>query len=473
MRRNLKVGSCLIVLGGAAGCVSVLGDFQTGETGVFPDGGHDAIAQGDGNVGSDAPLDDGATDALAEGAAPPVLQCDGFKFPQPLVVQSFDTFPAGQRTLSDRPGMISVSQDVVRILVRRQQSTGYTIYTVDKNNPNGSGHLDVSIGSNPVAFHRIAQGTGLLVTNFNPQLGEELDLYAIADTMAPTGPLPAAQQLAPPGFTSTQGNFQAGFLELSAGNDYFFAFSAQDPTNQTYSLQVGRAKGAPAKPINVASSPNPFETLAMLHVSGKVYIFASGDPTKGGAVAYTVADDGSPLSSGGPRALSESSAVPVLLFDASNAPGGGSNFAFVELDTASSTALATFRVGNILDAHVDTFLPHALPQATIINDASLLPVDKGTARWLGDDFIAVGRGSPATFPGLNFLWINAQGQVRAQQLGAAAILSKRAGVNVATVSSAQKLGLKYQSFNIAWTETTKDASGNDYDTLYLNELICH
>jgi len=490
MSRDLRslrfTAASLSLIGLAAGCVSVLGDFGTGGPSPGTDAGGDGAT--DASNGADGTSNDSATDAIGsdvdQGDAPIdaaglFLNCDAFTQATPITVDDLSKSSSPNdtvRTFDDRPGMVSVSQNIVRIVERKPQSSNFTIYTIDRQNqgnPNASGRVDVSTNDNVQRVARLTGGTGILTQFYgNGTIAtSELHLFVIPDSAGPTAPPPAPVILAKLSPQNTN-NFGANFIELASG-DYFYALTYQDPTTTKYLLQVGRSQnGNPSAPVTIATATQRFDNLSMLHFGSKIHLYSSSDPTQGSAQAYSMSDTADPTTVTGPRDLG-TGGVPVLLFDAQKSPGVGFNLAFIEVAVNSTTALATFRVGTETGVQLDTFKAHDLPQGPIINDASQLPVDKGSQGWFGDDFVAIGKGSPATNPGLNFVWIDSQGHTRGMRVGKDAVLADRTAVKTGVaISSSQKVGLRYVTWNVAWSETHTDATGN-YDILYLNELACH
>ena len=86
----------------------------------------------------------------------------------------------------------------------------------------------------------------------------------------------------------------------------------------------------------------------------------------------------------------------------------------------------------------------------------------------------IGKGSPASHPGVNFVWQDSAGHLRARNTGANGLLATEGHpVGAASIALAQRLGTRYVTWNLVWTETLNSAQNGDYDVIYLNELICH
>jgi hypothetical protein len=475
MRKVLRLAAApTLVAALGIGCTSLLGDYTVSSSGgPGAEAGADSTPSDGSPATNDAANDVAADQSTGDGpdAADFAVKCDGFKSTTPTLVESLDSETGQNRSYhGNAPSIVTVSDSVVHIV--SQSGGSFSFFVVDKQNPNQSGRFRQPLGDNEQSASPITNGTGVLAVRYE-QLFNVLELFAVPKTQPPGQPLPS-----PFGLTTVPPNannrFGASFLELAAGTDYFYSFTADLPDAGS-NLYVGRRTSAgPGGAGLVAGNitqggSQPY----LLRAGSSMYVFVSSDPSKGGAVVYKVSDDGDAGAGSTGRPLS--GATPGLVI----AVGQGLvanryNVGMIEFDPNSATALATMRVGSLDKAQLDTFKAPDLPKGPIFTDASELPVDKGTGGWFGDEFVMLGKGSPASHPGFNFVWQDAAGHLRAKNTGTNALLSTEPRpVGTAAMSLGQRLGTRYVTWNIVWTETLTSAQNGDYDVMYLNELICH
>jgi hypothetical protein len=479
MRQKLRLVSGLVVLAGAAGCVGILGDFETsgGDGGAGNDGGGtDGTTSNDGAVTPDGGNpDDGASPGDAAVDAPDasafLLNCDGFKYPNPLPLDSLDDITGASRTFDDKIRVATVSDSVLVIATRRGGSGSYSWYTFNKQNTSSSGRFDQTLGDSVQEIKRSAgNATDILGTHYNQFGGSALDVITVPDTNAPGGALPPPFFISPNG-TANGNNFNPSFVELAQGSDYFYAYTIEQDAGPT--LFVGRAKGEAGAPSQVALPVYHGASPVLLHTAPTMRVIMSSDPTQdAGALLYTVSDNGNSAGGVAPRPLS--GAKLGLLLDAVQNTQHY-DMAFAEFDPTSTTALFTLRVGSIDATQFDTFKVSDLPLGPAFGDSTLLPIDHGTSKWALDEFAAIGKGSPATYKGLNFIALDANGHLRAELVGPNAVLKERANpITNVGISLGQKIAVRYVTWNIVWSETVHSTDGGaDYDVLLMNELICH
>jgi hypothetical protein len=462
---------------GAAGCTSILGDFTTSPAGTNGTDAGNTDASTDGAVVTDgAANDSGATDG-SDDAAALTLKCDSWRFPQPIVVDSLK----GQRTTySDRAFVASASQDIVKIVALANQSPGATFYTVEKRDSAANITSFQLAGAQPRQLHHAVDASRVLaITTTSSPTGpivRELAVFTIPDS-APQGPASAIDMLTKG--TVFSDNVRAQAIDLAPINGWFFGMSqALNPQDPSSNVELGVGRYIPKGDLRAYGQINKnapkTEQLVILRNASDVYLFTgSSSGGQAGTVAYKVPDTAVVPPGTTPRPVS--TGKPAIIFDAVPHGLAKFNLAFLELDTASATEIATLRVGQIDGSSLDTFLAGDLPKARGFADVGEIPVDKGSAEWDGDDFYAVGRVlASQSQSGVNFLWTDAAGHVRGERIGANALLTERSGVSRVSASVAQRIALKYVTFNIVWTETAKDSAGGfEFDTLYLNELVCH
>ena len=458
------------------GCTTLLGDYTVSSGGGSGDGGSDGATFDGSPPPSDGSGGDVAADANlsdAPDAADFVVTCDGFKFTKPILVESLDTEVGQSRSYHGQPpSVVTISDSLVHVVAPTGSSGGsFAFFVVDKQDPNRSGRYRQPLGDNAQGATPLANATGILAQRYE-QLFNSLELFVVPSTQPPGQALPAALGLTT--IPTNLNRFGASVLELAPGSDYFYSFTADAPDAGT-NLYVGRRTGGASGGAGLVASniaqggSSPY----LLRVGSSVYVFVSSDPNRGGAVMYRVSDDGD--AGGGSAGRPLTGATPGLVI----AVGPGAvanryNVGMIEFDPNSATALATMRVGAVDKAQLDTYKAPDLPKGPVFTDASELPVDKGSGAWFGDEFVMIGKGSPASHPGVNFVWQDSAGHLRARNTGANGLLATEGHpVGAASIALAQRLGTRYVTWNLVWTETLNSAQNGDYDVIYLNELICH
>ena len=458
----------------AFGCTSLLGDFTVSNDGAGSDSGGSDGTSADGNGDTGAP-GDAPSSSDAPDAADFYVKCDGFKFPNPIVVESLDSNSGQNRFYNNGPpAVVTISDSVVHIVSR--SGGAFTFFTINKNDPGFSGALHQPIGYQVEAVLPIRAGTGIMTVEYQA-FRSYLGAYLVPGTQQPGAQLPPgiSFELLP---SNSMSRFASSFTEITPGTDYFYAYTNQ-PNQQNdggANLFVGRTFPDGGTKTQVDNNTVGGASPILVHAGSSVYVYLSSDPSRGGAIAYKLQDDGT-IGSGGaaPRKLTGGTANALMIAAGASPTPSQYDIAMIEFDPNSTTALATFRVGSVVGAQLDTFQSTDLPKGTIVNDTSELPINNGSGAWFGDEFAMIGRGSPATHPGLNFFWFDAEGHPRTRASGATALLaSEPHRVNFGAIALASRLGTRYVTFNLVWSETLNDPdAGGDYDVMYLNELICH
>jgi hypothetical protein len=269
----------------------------------------------------------------------------------------------------------------------------------------------------------------------------------------------------------SMGNVSLGYHELVSLSDYLWAISAVPNGADAGTLYAGESLADGGVSYGtVSTTTQTGGTPFVIPVSGQLRLYLSSSPQQGGAVAYAVPSTTG--LDGGIAARALSGAKPALLFDAKRSPNGGTDFGFIELDTsATASALATFRVGNVADTAIDTFTAPGLPVGAAITSPSDAPISNGGGGWFGDEFIMVGLGQP-NHGGFNLVWHDAQGHLRALQTGMNALLANHTNIDGVGIALAQQIGARFVGWNVAWSEMQTDADGATYDVLFTNQLIC-
>jgi hypothetical protein len=489
----------------ASGCASILGDFtnDTSSNGGG-DGGPDtsvpvgmdgSTPQTDSPTGSDSPApgetgtNDGGTNDTgtppdAADAAVYLLTCT-LASANPIVVDDLAN-NGNQQTFTNPPSVLSVNQQLVVILEPFHNGV-YTLYWVDKSRVGGAqnpvtGVLSAPLnGANVLGFERVANATAIVETT-NPGgvlPGVSLGAPTWSDGLSMSSPGQNPDGfigLSPNRAIPNGNNVNGSFIELTPGSDYFYGVTYVPQTADAGTLAVGHsfADGGATFEI-LTNSTYHGGTPKMIHAGTDIYVFDSSDPVQGGALLFKVPDNGVGAD-GGLIGRPLSGAIPALVLDvAAGAVAGMSNIALAEFNP-NGTPLATLRAGSLPASSLDTFKAADIPIGPQLNDSSELPISKGTSgTWAGDEFAFVGLGSPLPAGGgANLIAMDAQGHTRALQVGANAILGGHTTIDGVSISLSQRLGTRYVTWNLVWSELKKSTDGGlDYDVLYLSEMICH
>ena len=442
------------------------------------DGGpNDAASGGDAPdaVASDAAIPDGAapdaSDAGAPDAAGYFLTCT-FQSTTPVQVASLQ----GQASprFQHPPQVVTQNDQSFEILEIGAGGGPYTLYWVSPNDVNQPVHgvyaapRGVDTGFNVLSFGPVASGAAIAEQSYGLIPTNTYSL-SISRPMDNPGNAPALS------FSFVQlpqfNNLGFGYVELSSLADYVWSISAVPQNGDAGTLWVGESLADGGVTYGTASSSTQTGGFPIIvPVGGQYRVYLSSSPQQGGAVAYALAstsnlDGGIP-----PRSLSGSKTA--LLFDAKRSSGGGTNFGLIELDTsATATALATYRVSNVADTAIDTFKATDLPVGVALYSPSDIPITNGGGGWFGDEFMMVGVGQPDR-GGFNLVWHDAQGHIRALQTGTNALLYSHMNIDGVGITLGQQLGVRFVSWNVAWSEVQTGADGGMYDVLFANQLIC-
>jgi hypothetical protein len=372
-------------------------------------------------------LDTSVAETSAESGIPLVLlNCQTWKYPQPVLVQSLDgmagssagdflgvkPFPAGATT--------------TRVFAGRYGANLFSVYEIDSSHsPPSVVSVDVPyVGTANSAYvvgtPRLMGGFGVVIAYTDTQGFVDVDLYPFRDS-SPISPLPAPVRLYQTQEINT--NMQAAVLEV-APSKYFTALSTLGTVNSTYALQVGLVSGAPANMVTIDSSPqNNFGGLVITHAGTSVFAFVLGS---GGPALYQVADTGS---SGGPRtAVARTPGAGTLITgqftdSVAGSMPGTTNVGYMELDV--NEAGTAFGVGlvqatAVADSKLPTLSIGDLSFGKSYTDLASVPGPLNPGRFFGDDFVAIAPGldsqSNAT-SWVNFLWLDTHGVVRGDQSG--------------------------------------------------------
>lgn len=492
MHRSRKLG--LVGLGASlvfgAGCITALGDFNVGAEAPAGGDGGDAGSTAD----TSSPILDGAPEsssdaADASDAGPPPLACDTWRYPAPVVLEDLSR-QMQNRTFNGRLYAFTPVTGTARVITSKNDGTIFTVYSVDdatqkvaalagppsSATTGGSSNVD---STRRVSLGLFEKQTSILVrTSAATAPGLGYDIYMLPDSMGAAGPIPTPQTLMTPAAPAL-GTRMLAYWPYAA-NDFFLAQTLSDSASGTLSFNVARAPNGRAAGAfsTVATSVhrNDFQGTVLLDANGKMYAFTQNDDTVLGTSAFALPESAVVPAAIPPRTLSSGKISAV--FDAvPNSTPTAANIVYAEGEAGDNTFRAiTLRVGAINYAKLDTFTPGDLPVARKYSDLTQSPFggNGGNPQWRGDEMVAIGQGFPAADGGIaagyNFLWVDAQGNVRSEQVGGAALLRDRVGLGRVSAAPAV-VAAKSASWNVAWVEQRSDATGA-YEVLLFNQLRC-
>jgi hypothetical protein len=481
---------------GLAGCTAILGDFSdsvqapdggsSGDAATVPDSTTTEASAGDATPDAPSTSGDGqaeAGDATPEAAPPGPLRCKTWALATPLQLEVLST---GARSVTGPLTVVPLQSGKVRIFAGKGPGVPFSMYTVDLGQIPPS-LLQVDAPSVPngqlSAVHRspsaIAPYTALAIYTKPLQTTGSYYAYVVPDLMPGNGPLPADFQIYQETIQlPTVSSIRA--LPFST-TDLFTAVAYPTQTAPTdYVLGVGRATStAPATLTTAATTPNAgdLHDLVLFHGNGNVYVYAENDNSAPGLSAWTVPDTASFSTPPPKRAIS--GGQPAFLHDiAENTSSAAANVSYqVQLTTGVNGSIG-YRAGTVDYAKLDTWVAGDLPLTKTYTDLTRAPVyPNGTgaaSRWSGDNLMLLGPGllgsDGGSPPGLNLLWFDATGALRAEEDGADALLADRDDFTAATASAIAVTPTSAR-WAVAWIETQTDDAGS-YDTIYYDELDC-
>jgi hypothetical protein len=293
----------------------------------------------------------------------------------------------------------------------------------------------------------------------------------LPDGITSAGQIPQAFQISRDGFPAV--------MPLD-DTDLFVALDYENiipPPDLEYELAVGVAtSSSQATLAQVAISPDedgfPFPAIA--HANGNVYIFSSngvqGNGTHLLGESLWVVPDNAVISTTITPSAFDTTGISTMEDVAPGVAAATTNVAyFSEASDESSLSIA---VGQVDNAQLGSATVSALTSVRTYTDFSQLPVTGARLnQWSGDDIglvaAASGTSDAGTVAGANFLWVNAQGGVRAENVGPSSILRNRGTAIGQIVASPSSISATTAAWDIAWIET--QANGQ---VLLYNELDC-
>ncbi len=469
MRRStIRWGFGVAVVVSVSGCASLLGDFTTsGESsgddgGTNPDGSPNTV---DGAVNGDdggptadsandvtAPLDGPVADANEAGAVVPlscVEQAGGVRRKIGSVAKSASNDGSRVQLFNTGNG----NQSGYRAYVPESPSSGPTIHHIYSfNQGNGGNVTDTPIpvsNNNGQTLDVVRYATGIAALVFG-NLNDGgistpvLQVLKLEDAVNVWAPPVTLTVLSASCVNRIEGTL---LVKNAASNDYFVEFAYQNGcgttttiTHQTEHFVAG--SGSPGfwqlPPQNV-EVPDGGDAGPPADAGGNITFQLQGLAAAGtGLYAMT-----SPQGNGGPNpgigvalytsttANTGASAYEVPLLDDSDIMQGLSiqslastndiGLAILEADLSSQTVTPVVYAGHVPGSKLATLNPSTDLRATTLASISDLPINNSTYHWesftsplASDNLLGVG----SIFPnnnGLNFLWWNGEGAVRAQR----------------------------------------------------------
>jgi hypothetical protein len=487
MRGVLRVAVGVGLMGTAA-CTSILGDFAASETASKSE--PDATAP-------HGPADSGGTVSDAgDAGAGGQLSCSTWLWRQPLVIEDLSTAPS--HTFGSRITVFPGDSGEVRIVASKSQTPAFSLYTVTKASMQVL-QLDSPVpdagGSLPsVAMIRhisAAQGgtTAVVVGQRSPGATgtTSYSVTAMSDLMPASGPIPPAFPFLSQ-VTSAQTVDDVGVLPFST-TDIFEAVSIGTGNPPVYTLGVTRvsptsAPVTPATLATVATSANAadFGSVRMLHTNGSVYIYDINDLSTPGTTGWMVPETAivttPPLKqvvasgeSTGILGISPNDSTPaadVLMVEEDFANQYTSAYKYY-VGTVDFTALSSWTVASL------TKLPRGSSPfgAPFFNHSPA----NNAAIWFNDNTMLLGPGlrngvtDAGPGAGLNVLWVNAAGTIRADEVGQNEILGDRANFVWAGAVPA-RISTTSAAWDVVWVESITGDGAVPHDVMRMNELEC-
>jgi hypothetical protein len=484
---------------GVVACTSLLGDFTaTTSTGSSEPDAKAPEASSDAGDAGDA---GGPTDAGKLDAATGMLSCTTWAWPQHLVIEDLEAAPS--RTFSGKFAVFQADTNQVRIVASKTNAPAYSVYTVTKN-PADAGvpaeveQLDAPTndagGALPfvsVIRHAPAAigGTTAIVVGQRASVAAGTTAYSVttlSDLMPATGPLPPPFTLLSP-VLSTQVVDDLAVLPFSA-SDIFEAVSIGTGNPSVYTLGVGRVSPtAPSSPetlATIATSPNEadFAALRLLHTNDNVYIYDINDVATPGCSGWAVPDTAMVTTAPAKQVIASGASVGVLGIAPNGSIPAADVFMLEQDFSGQFTSGYKYYVGTVDFTSLSSWNYMNLTKLDRPTSAFAAPVigsspAQNAAPWFDDNTMLLGSGlrngvtDAAPGPGLNLLWVNSAGMIRADQVGADEILSDRANFVMASAVPAH-ISATSAAWDIIWVEAITNAAGMIHHVMRMDELLC-
>ncbi|HXX69506.1 MAG TPA: hypothetical protein VEK07_20145 [Polyangiaceae bacterium] len=456
-------------------CTKLLGDFQTGP-GNGADGGLGSSsvlpAEGgnaDGTTGGNGSTQDGGSDAAATDASDAALALLPCEPVGGAVVTGLGTISRSSSNNQNTVRLFNVgssNQQQYRAIVPESSTTGPTIfhtYSFGNNNGGASPDAPIPYNGNVIALARYQGGIAALVSENLFDAGTTvpvLDVYTIADD---EGSWSAPNVLTSGGPLPTCLNQTSGALWVldPTAPSYLYDVTYQPcpPSPSTTVHLVGQTGSAP-----LAMWPLPLEDMVQpdggdagntvdaaaqgFSVAGITAAPAGGSSTPIFAIANT--SNGGPQPGIGSTLFTSSvqdlgnvtvrelplvapsdlmQALSVQTLPTTGSSPGNVGLVFLEANLTVQNVTPLFYVGALPPSQMTTLDPSSDLPATALSGISDIPINAAAYHWesfaspfASDNMLGVG---PVftTGAGLNFLWWDASGALRARSTSASALFA--------------------------------------------------
>ena len=411
-------------LGFFTGCTALLGTFEVGSTG--PD-----ASDTDGS-GSDGPVNaESGTDAPTDGPSVPLLTCSVDKGN----IRLLDTARpragggggGGGQLSFDDPHVFHLANNKTRIVARPSQSQGFTVYEFDPKN--GGSSIDTlesprAVASTSAAHRRRrtrcsrSAGARTRAASRYTRLATRRSRSRGASAARP-GERHRTEK-SPQGTRRPRGSF--AIVGTPAQPDYSGRSSRQADIGP-FDLAIGRASTLVANPQKVVftsnDATNPASPRQLLSAGSEIFM-----PLEGSERAPDEDRQHHPHPGQRPGCLAGGATLDgqgrrkakhLLRRRARARHGRRVQHGSSRWTPPRPTRRSRYRLGPVKDTDLGTFVAEDIPVSFSFGSVTRLPADGGDARWLGDHFLATGKGQGV--PGM-ILWYDVKNKaLRANQTG--------------------------------------------------------
>jgi hypothetical protein len=492
MRGALRVVGGMGVVGAVA-CTSILGDFTIEESPTKPQPDATAPSKPD----SGPPTDAGASSDAEAGA--PQLSCSTWLWNQPLVVEDLSTAPS--HTFSGKYSVFPGDTGDVRIVAGKSGAPTFSVYTVTKSSMLVQ-QLDapgVDGGNLPfvsmIRHVSAAKGgtTAIVVGQHSPNPMGATTSYTVTtldDLMLPaTGPLPSPFPFLSQ-VTSAQSVDDLGVLPFST-TDVFEAASIGAGNPPVYTLGVARISPTspavtPTTLAPIATSPNEadFSAIRLLHTNSSVYVYDLNDISTPGTSGWTVPDTAIVPTPPPKQVVASGQSIGVIGLSPNTLAPAADIFMLEQDFSGQFTSGYKYYVGTVDFTSLSSWTVSSLTKLSRGTSPFGAPVFNGTASpaqnvalWYQDNTMLLGPGlrngvtDAGPGPGLNVLWVDSAGTIRADQVGQNEILGDRANFVWAGAVPA-RISATSAAWDVVWVESINGDGAVPHDVMRMNELEC-
>jgi hypothetical protein len=444
----------------------------------------------DGSAGPDgtAPTDGGEMDAN-DGASPAALNCAE---PNGVVHQRLGTIARSSNNDNNAVNLFNTgtpNHTIYRAVVPEQSSNMpnvYHVYTFD-NGPNITDTPVPSSNGNVLKVRRYPGGLAALVEQNVTDAGfssQELAVYTLDDSATAWS---AGTVLTSNGILQQCANrFEGDLVVINAAQGDFlaeieFESCGNPPTTTHAAMRTASPMPAiwPLPPQNQEADagdagppPQSFDIGALITSGTTVYSLTN--PSGNGGPSPGI---GSALFTSSATALNQVTTRELALVNTSDLMQGLSmsllsrtgniGVAFLEADLSQTTIAPSFYVGSVAPSVMATLVPSSDLKATTVASVGDLPINGASYHWesfaspvASDDLIAVGSVFPGN-NGLNFIWWDSAGNVRAKNTGTSSFFYSASSAYAILGGDATFSGTPFPAlggFEVVYVQTSSDAS---------------